>query len=418
MRSTLHSIASVIGGESAVRAANYAAILFIARIYGARTLGAYAVTLATVTVVVMFADTGLQTVAITELTGEDQQREQFFGQLVLCKAILLGVAAIFLVAFAGVTRPTELFLAIGAWLSLRAILQSFSQLQMAVLKSALKANFIGIVQSIHSAVLFLGLALAFTFRWSFFALLAWLAASQLLELSLATTVLVRHGVSPRWPQRFQFLATLKIAAPFGIAYGIANLIIRADTIVLSKFASLAELGSFTAANSVLLLVYVASWLFASVLLPEMVRLSRSGETLKPYVNQWARWIVLIILPGSLLASLLASKAIVLLFGTLFSTSGVLTSIMLLACPLILLNSTYTASTIATNRRAVLLGTYAAAALLTFLLDFLLGRAFGSLGIAVAIVMREAAMLLCFWLFSSRTLWLAGKLEFRPPSEGN
>src|SRR5208283_3157577 len=52
----------------AVRAANLAATLLIARVFGGAVLGAYTACLAVVTVVIMFADSGLQTSAITELS--------------------------------------------------------------------------------------------------------------------------------------------------------------------------------------------------------------------------------------------------------------------------------------------------------------------------------------------------------------
>jgi O-antigen/teichoic acid export membrane protein len=56
LKTVLQNLASVVGGEAAVRAANFVVVLFISREYGAAALGAYAVSLAVSTVVVMFAD--------------------------------------------------------------------------------------------------------------------------------------------------------------------------------------------------------------------------------------------------------------------------------------------------------------------------------------------------------------------------
>jgi O-antigen/teichoic acid export membrane protein len=194
---------------------------------------------------------------------------------------------------------------------------------------------------------------------------------------------------------------MKMAAPFGIAYGLANLIVRSDTIVLSRFVPLSELGAFSAANTILLIVYVSAWLFGSILLPEMVRLSSQPDSLKAYANQWARWVALVTVPCALLISLVAPKGIVIVYGSSFAASGTLGSVMALASPLILLNSIYTTLAIASNSRSMLLGIYAAGALATLVLDFLLGRAFGSMGIAAAIVIREAGMLAGLWLLTYR-----------------
>jgi O-antigen/teichoic acid export membrane protein len=213
-------------------------------------------------------------------------------------------------------------------------------------------------------------------------------------------ILYRSGAWFRWPERLRFIAIVKMAAPFGIAYGLANLIIRSDTVILSIFAPLSEIGAFSAANAILLIVYVSSWLFGSILLPEMIRLSSNSAGLKIYANQWMRWLLLITVPGALLLALAARRAIVLLYGPAFASSGAVASVMVLACPLILLNAVYTSLTVATNSRAILLGIYGFGALATVGLDFVLGRAFKSIGVASAIVVREAGMLLGFWLLTS------------------
>ncbi len=160
MKAVLQSVVSVIGGEAAVRVANFAAVLVIARQYGRRALGAYALSLAVVTVVVMFADNGLQTAAITQISSFNAHRNQIFGRLTASKSILLAMAAILLAVVAGLTKQEALFLTIGFWVTVRAILQSYSQLQMAILKSVSKANWIGAIQGVHSAILVAGLWLA------------------------------------------------------------------------------------------------------------------------------------------------------------------------------------------------------------------------------------------------------------------
>jgi O-antigen/teichoic acid export membrane protein len=410
MKAVLQNLASVVGGEAAVRAANFVVVLFISREYGAAALGAYAVSLAVSTVVVMFADNGLQTAAITQLSSANPGRRETLAQLTIAKTTLLAVAAMVLAGIALGARETSFFLAIGAWVSLRAMLQSYSQFQMAVLKSVAKARWIGIIQALHSAALFLGIWLSFERAWNIFLLLMWLTLCQLLELLLATVVLYKSGMQPRWPQRLRFLATIKMAAPFGIAYGLANLIIRADTIVLSAFAPLSEVGSFSAANTALLLVYVSSWLFGSILLPEMVQLSGKPEEQKAYANQWARRVLLVAVPCAVLFSIAAPRLISLLYGPAFVSSGTLGSIMALACPFILLNSIYTTLAFAANGRSIFLGIYGAGAVATFILDFALGRSFGSLGIACAIVIREALIFLAFWLLTLRSASPAPSLQ--------
>ena len=418
MKAVLQNLASVLGGEAALRLGNFAAVLFIAREYGGTVLGAYAVSLAIVTVVVMFVDNGLQTAAITQLSAANLGRDHVVGRLTFAKTVMLGSSLIVLALISAWARKGPLFWEIGFWVALRAVFQSYSQLQMSILKSVSRANVIVIIQFLHSSILFLGIWFAFKLNWRIFALLEWLTLCQLVELGLCAGVLYQSGFLRRWPERLYLVATLKLAAPFGIAYGLANLIIRLDTIILSTFTSLAGVGVFSAANTILLMVYVSSWLFSSILLPNMVRLARKRESLAAYANQWMRWVLLVTVPCAVLASLAAPRALTLLYGPNFASSGLIGSATALACPFILLNSVYTAHVIAGNRRTVLLEIYGAAALATLVLDFVLGRAFGPIGIAVAIVLREAGMLLGFWILISYPTPSTAELKVRAVSGGS
>jgi O-antigen/teichoic acid export membrane protein len=416
MKDVLQNLASVLGGEAAVRLANVAVVLFIARGYGGTVLGAYAVSVAMVTVVVMFADNGLQIATITQLSDGILGRNHTVGRLTLAKTVMLVAAIILLVVIATWTARKHLIWEIGFWVALRTVVQSYSQLQMAILKSVSRAKVIGIIQFLHSFILFLGIWCAFKLSWNLFTLLGWVTFCQFVELVLGLGVLYRSGILPRWPERLHLVTTLKMAAPFGIAYGLANLIIRSDTIILSTFTSLAGVGVFSAANTILLMVYVSSWLFSSVLLPEMVRLARKPESLVAYSNQWVRWVLWVTVPGALLLSVAAPRALILFYGANFASSGLVGSAMALACPFILLNSIYTARALAVNRRSVFLGIYGVGVLATVALDSILGRAFGPLGIAVAIVLREAGILFGFWLLLSYPAPSTAELKVRAVPE--
>jgi len=400
MRTVFQNLVSVLGGEAAVRGANFAATLFIARAFGGFALGAYAASLAVITVVVMLADNGLQTFTITELAGRPSTAETILGRVYLYKSILLVAAIILLAVIARSLNVSTFLWGIGTWVAARTVLQSYSQLQMAILKALAKTNAIGVIQIIHSAFLFAGIGMALLRDWTIFGLLAWFTVGQLFELALTVPVLVRLGTRPSWPAPLRFWASMRDSAPFGITSGLAALIVRSDTVVLSTLVPLSVLGAFSAPNSILVIVYVAAWLLGSVLLPEMVRLSATAESLKLYVRKWILLLALTSVPVAFLAFLAAPQFIPFLFGPAFDRSGVLASVMALACPLILMNSVYTNFAIAMGKRAVFTGLFAGTAVLAVGLNFLLGRAFGPMGIATAIVIREASLLAGFWILMS------------------
>jgi O-antigen/teichoic acid export membrane protein len=277
-----------------------------------------------------------------------------------------------------------------------------SQLQISFLKALSKANIIGPIQLVHAFLLLMGIFLTYKQGWSLRFLLVWFASGQFCEMALTGLVAWRAGIRPAWPSRNFFWPTIRRSMPLGIANGLGNAIIRLDNIILAALATLPELGAFSAANTLLAVFYVACWLFGSVLLPEMVRLSSSPEALRTYARKWALWIVSTMTPCVLLVFWAAPKLVVLLYGPAFFRSGTLASTMALACPLILLNSLCANLAIATNSKSIYLGIFAATAALTLGLDFFLGRGFGAIGVAAAIVIREAGMFGAFWLLMSRS----------------
>jgi len=403
MKNVLKPLASVLSGEVSVRIANLCFSLLIARVFGGAALGIYAACIATVTLVVMFADNGLQTTAILELSGVSSERARIVGKLYLCKTILTFAALLVLIGIGLRMKLTPFEWMVALWVTLRTVLQSYCQLHMSFLKAVSRASVIGPIQFAHAFLLLLGIALTYKRGLPLSFLLTWLAAGQLCELGLTGVVLWRTGFRLGWPAQNSFWPTIRMSMPLGIAYGLGNAIVRVDTLVLAAFVSLSDLGNFSAANTLLAVFYVASWLFGSVLLPEIVSLSSSPEVLKAYTRRWAVWIVSTMAPGALLAYVTAPKLMALLYGPKFVGSGVLASTMALACPLILLNSLYTNVAIAINAKSVYLGVLGATAVITLALDFFLGRAFSSTGVAVAIVIRELGMLTGFWLLMSRRL---------------
>jgi O-antigen/teichoic acid export membrane protein len=405
------NLISVIGGEAVVRTANLSAVLVIARLYGAFALGAYAACLAVVTVVVMFADNGLQTSAIADLSAAGSEPSKIMGQLYLSKTILIFAALLALGGIAYYMKFGFFVLAIGGWVTLRTVLQSFSQLQIAALKALAKVNGIGVIQLIHALLLFIGVWMTHRLGWGIFALLAWLSMGQVSELFLMGLALRRSGLRAVWPVSGFFWKSMRRSTPFGITSGLANLILRGDTVVLSTIVSLPELGTFSAANTIIAVVYAASWIFGSILLAEMVRLTPSTEGLKAYVRKWTRVIVVTTTPCALVLFWTGPKLITLFYGPGFHRSGVLASVMALACPLILLNSLYTNLAFATGSKCTFLGLFAVTAAAAIGLDLLFGHALGSMGVAVAIVIREMGMQAGFRILMSRALSPARPLGY-------
>jgi O-antigen/teichoic acid export membrane protein len=363
----------------------------------------------------MFADNGLQISAVTEICSVRDRSPQVVGELYLAKAMLsaLVLALIFAIGLHG--HFPRIYWVVGILVTLRTFIQSYSQLQVAILKSLFKMHLVGIVQSLHAGLLLLGIGIAFVRHWPVSAFLALLVAGQTLELSLVSAAVLHNRVRARWPRLSSCFALMRRSIPFGLAYALANLIVRLDVLVLSVLVSLSEIGQFSAADNLLVIVYLASWLFGSVLLPEMVQLSESAERLARFMKEWIRITLLVVVPAALICFLVAPKVIVALYGTDFVHAGTLASWMVLACPSIVLNSLFLHYAIATGAKRTYLGILFVTALFAVVLNYFLARSFGAAGVAAAILIRESLISFAFWLRHSRAGGTAVELGVSVPS---
>lgn len=392
---TIGNATSVVGGEVLLKVANFVAVVVIGRLYGPATLGLYAAVLAFATVAVMIAEGGLQLSTISEIGRAPERVNQLFGQLYALRVALF-LMLLLALSVIGRARHWESYIwMVGGLIVVRTMLYSCSQLQFAVLKSLDRMKVIGMIQAVSFVVLCAGIWMTYASSWSFVALLWCFIVSHTVEITLTLVLLFRSGIRPIPLVSTRLWTLLKASAPIGATYLMAGIILRADVIVLASIGSNADVGRFAAANVGIVFVYAVSWLLASVLLADQVRLLRFPSEALSYIRLWRKVLLLVALPSSLILCWLAPRIVRVLYGKGFESAGLLASVMVLAVPFILLNGTYLSRAMALGAKRVYLGTYLGTAITAVCLDLILGHLYGAIGVASAIVLREILMFLAF-----------------------
>lgn len=388
LQQTVVNLGSIAGGEALLRLGNFLATVVIARVYGSDIFGIYATVLAYVTVVTMLADNGLQTAAIQQISRSPAGMAAIASRLYVAKTTLLAPAILLLLAVMVFWRLPEPVAQIAILVALRAALQSYAQLHTAMLKAINRMHAIAIVQSLHFVFLVSGILWCYRSGSSITALLIMMAAGQGLEFLGSALVLRNYGLRALRVRLAECWKLVRDATPMGATFTLTTLALRCDVVLLSWMVSPVSLGHFAAAQSFLVLLSVASWLFGSVLLAEMSRLSHDHDALQYYVARWARRVAAVVTPAAIIATWAAPLALRAIFGEAFDAASGIVAILVLAAPFLFLNALYLNRAIALGLRSVYLGGYAAAFAVALLLDFALVRPYGATGIAVAAVVRE------------------------------
>ena len=413
----MSNFGDVVGGETLLRLANVGVAALIGRLYGAPVLGLYATILAVATLVERLADNGLELTGIAEVSARPRYTSKIATALYTDKTILCALAIGLLATMGRIAGLSPSQWLIAAILTLRTFLYSYCRLHAGFLKGLDRTRQIAKCQGVHFSLLAVGLACVYLQHKSLVVLLLFLLAAQIVEYICSLVVLRRLGVGYAAISASLCWDLMRRSVPAGATYTLATVMLRGDVVILSLLASSTVVGTFAAADTGLVMIYVIAWLFSGVLLSELSRHARNRQMLNLHFRKTLRTVTLVSIPLAAAGFLSARFAVIVIFGKSLAAAGSTAAIMILALPLIFLNAAFLSRLIARNASRVAAFIYLPAAILSLLLNYFLGRYYGAAGVAVSIVLREAAIclvFLCVWHFPFRPAESA--LTANPKSE--
>lgn len=398
IRRTMNNLVDVVGGELLLRVANLGVAVLIGRVFGAATLGNYAAILAVATATERLSDNGLEMTGIAEASRQPRELNTIASALYLDKTVLSSIAIGLLALVAWMAKLSGGQWVIAVILTTRTFLYSYCRLNTGLLKALDKTRYIVRIQALHFTILAIGLLTVYLRQKSLTVVLLCLLGAQAVEFVLTFGVLRSLGL------RFSFVPLsacwqlVRRSAPVGMTYTFSTLMMRGDTVVLSLIATAGVVGTFAAANTGLVVVYVIAWLFSGILLSDLGRLSRDREGFNLHFRRCVRGVMMMTVPVAVVSVLLAPFVLVSAFGRNFVAASLPGALMMVALPFIFLNATFLSRAIARNASHLALAIYGFTSILSLLLNYFLGRWQGPAGVAATVVIREAVMTLAFVRF--------------------
>lgn len=374
--------------------------MVIARNCGPVLFGIYATALAYATIATLLADNGLQVAVVREIAFSPERLNAIFSRGYVSKLVLFIPALVVLILLGSIDKLSPQAWFIAVLVTLRTIEQACCQFHVAALKAMDRMKNIGMIQAVHAAFVLVALWLCYRHHSAIETIVLVLIAGQTFEFCAELIVLFLHGLRLIRVKLGECARMTLASTPMGITFSLAGAILRSDVIVVSLVAGTAAAGVFAAAQTPIVVVYVVSWQFGSVLLPELARNSSSAAKMQSFVRHWSKFIVGVTVPLTAVSMVVGPKLVAVLFGKTFEQTGPLFLIMVTAAPLIFISSLYVNWSIATSRADVYLGAYVVTAVLAVLLSFVLCKVAGIAGVAAAIVIRELFMF-CLLLFRMR-----------------
>jgi O-antigen/teichoic acid export membrane protein len=355
----------------------------------------YATALAYATVATLLADNGLGLLAMREISSQPAQLSPLFSKFSTAKIVLF-VPMLIILALIGLgVHLSKIEWGIASLITIRTVLQSYCQLQVAVIKALDQMRIIGPIQGLHSILLLVGLRLSYVYHGSVYQVIMILVGGQVFELVLEAAWLRRAGIQMAAVKLTDCVHAMLRSTTVGITLVLSMGVMRLDVIVLSFIRGAGAAGLFAAAQTVMMVVYVLGSLLGSVLFPEMSRLAVGSGELMAYTRRWIVITAAALVPCVVVGILIGPTLMHILFGNTFAQSGRLLVLMLPAMPFMIANAICLHEAFAQHAKGTYIGIYSSAAIMAVTLTPLAAFRFGAAGVATVFVAREMLVSILF-----------------------
>lgn len=361
--------------------------------------GRYTTVLAFILLFGTFVDFGLNLTVTQDISLPGQDVSKTLSAIFTLRA-LVNIALVALLPLILLLFPYDRQIKQAVYLT--AILfftQSLFQVLASYFQMSLKAGKIALAELVGKAVMLGATVVAIKLNFSFVPLMATVALSGLAQLWALLRPL-QKGI------KLEFLIDLGIwrriiskTWPVALSVVFTTLYFKGDTIILSLFRPLAEVGIYGAAYKILEVLISLPILFMGLILPKISAAVAQGQTERFQKLVQKSWdgLSLVTLPMAAGTIALAGPIINLIAGPGYEDSARVLQIIILAAGIIFLGAIFTHAIVAVNKQKAMLKFYGLAALLSLILYFIYIPRYSYFAAAAITVLAELIIALAaFW----------------------
>lgn len=377
--------------------------MYVARYLGAKGFGILSFALAFIAIFGVFTDIGLNQLMTREVARDKTLASKYLGNIINLKAILAVVTfgliavTINLLSYPEQTKIVVYFIA-GFLVS-----NTFSVMYYSIFQAYERMEFITLGRVVNAVLLLIGALLAVNQHLSVtaFALVYFLASAASLLCNIGISVW--KFAKPKVEIDFSFWKeTLKQAWPFGLAGVFSGIYFWIDSVMLSFMQGDEVVGWYNAAYRLVFVLTVIPGVYFTSAFPAMSNYYvTSKESLKLIYEKSIKYMIILAVPIALGTSLLADKAIMLIFDPGYSNSIIALQILVWAVAFVFISSGFARLFESSNKQIIVTIVAGACALLNVVLNLILIPKYSYIGASIATVMTEFTALAILFLWSSR-----------------
>jgi O-antigen/teichoic acid export membrane protein len=368
--------------------------MYTARYLGAAGFGILSLALSITAITIIFADLGLGSLTIRELSRDKSLTDKYFSNTLLMKVfssfLTIGITIIIVYLF-NYPQPVSTVIYI---ITLSMIIIVFNGIINSILQAYERMEYISINSILNSALMLVGTLIGIYYQFDVLFFASIYVISNVLTLVSTLLIYVRKFHLPRIEVDLSFWKpTLKEALPFGIAGVFVMVYYSIDSLMLSVMSGNEAVGLYSAAYKLIFLFLSFYSVYIIAIFPVMSRFNNtSNESLKFAFERSFKYLLIISIPLAIGTTLLAKKIILLIYGADYISSILALQVLIWTIIFMFLNGLSTNLLGSVNRQLVVTKITGLGAGLNILLNLILIPKFSLIGASAATVITEFSIM--------------------------
>lgn len=388
--------AAMLASTALAKCGGLIVTIMVARYLSASSLGIYAVVLSLTLLLEVVSTFGLRFVVIRSISRDNLTVFNYWKNAsanTIGTALTMGAVLLAVLFFFSFTDELALALfvsaiglpAAGLNLIAQSVLQGVEKMEYQPV-AALVGRLAGLL--VLTILLHYGAGV-----WSAFLGRMVFQCTSLGILSTAILHYVRRkGISISWIPQIDICRKIYAEAiPFGLQAIVNEGLVRLHIVILPLLIAFESVGYFNAANQITQTLTTFLPVLMLTVLPLFSRTfdNNNGAEKSALSEHTLKFILVLVFPFVIVVSLLAQEVLAILFGVNFKAAAPVLQILILSQIFIASDSVMTQNMIASDNERPMLVRSAIGGLVSIALTFVLGKYYGVIGVAVAVVLARS-----------------------------
>ncbi len=392
------------------KALNFLYVVYLARYLGAGGFGIISFALAFTLILGVFADLGLQSLSLREISRSKNEADRYFSNIAFIK-IILGIIIFSLLVIAVKRLDYSRDAARVIYLiGLSIIVSSFNNFIYAVYQAREDVKYMGIGNILNSLSMLAGISAAAYFKSGIIIFSGVFLVSAIIVLLYNLTVISYKFFRPKLAADLKFWKKLiKGAVPFGLVNVFVIIYFKIDSVMLGTMKTQKIVGYYNASYRIIdvFTALVPSIIFA-VIYPKMSAYIELPEKLKSVYIVSFKISLIAGLIISVITVFFARYFVLFIYGRGYYNGVDSLKILVWAFFFICVSSITSGLISSINRQALVTVVAGFGAVINICLNFILIPRFSLNGAAFATVITELLMFLIYFIMTVRFLKFNGR----------